>query len=269
MRSIRIFAGVIAATALLTLSEAQTAAQPAESAGAASPKAPDLSPRSAAIVTRATALDVVVGAAAAGNVEAMNLLGVLYTLGTQVPQDYSLAMYWFQKAIDGGSADAMSNLATMYLFGIGVSRDRVNARRWFERAAAHGNVHSMFSVAVMAEKGLGAACDVRLARAMYLRAAESGFAPAMIWLSNDYAHGSSTKRDLVEAYSWLQVAMQSDLPEELQISTLSSMEAIEARLGPKRRDEARVRAANLIALVKTRALPADSKAPAPMRLSMN
>lgn len=268
MRSIRIFAGVIAATALLTLSEAQTIAQPAESAGAASPEAPDPSPPSTAIVPRATALDVVAGAAAAGNVEAMNLLGV-YTLGTQVPQDYSLAMYWFQKAIDGGSADAMSNLATMYLFGIGVSRDHVNARRWFERAAAHGNVHSMFSVAVMAEKGLGAARDLQLARAMYLRAAESGFAPAMIWLSNDYAHGSSTKRDLVEAYSWLQVAMQSGLPEELQISTLSSMEAIEARLGPKRRDEARVRAANLIALVKTRALPADSKAPAPMQLSMN
>lgn len=39
------------------------------------------------------------------------------------------------------------------------------------------------------------------------------------------------------------------------------MEDLEARLGPVRRDEARVRAAQLAALVKTRTVPAESKAP--------
>ena len=80
----------------------------------------------------------------------MNFLGVLYAIGTQVPRDYPMALYWFQKAIDRGSSDAMNNLARMYLVGMGVPRDYVNALRWFERSAAHGNVHSMFSVAVMA-----------------------------------------------------------------------------------------------------------------------
>ena len=73
----------------------------------------------------------------------MNLLGVLYTLGTLLPRDYSMALYWFQKAVDVGSADAMNNLGTMYLCGIGVSRDYVNALRWHERSAARGNAHSL------------------------------------------------------------------------------------------------------------------------------
>jgi hypothetical protein len=113
----------------------------------------------------------------------------------------------------------------------------------------------------MAEKGLGTSRNVQLARAMYRRAAESGFTPAMIRVSEDYARGSGGKRDLIEAYAWLQVALQSGLPEEFQIAALASMEEFEARLAPQRRDDARERATRIIALVKTRALPAESKAP--------
>jgi TPR repeat protein len=180
-----------------------------------------------------------------------------------VPRDYSMALYWFQKAVDGGSADAMNNLGTMYLLGIGVSRDYVNALRWHERSAARGNAHSMYSVAVMADKGLGTARDPQLARAMYLKAAEAGFAPAMLQVSDDYARRSASKHDLIEAYAWLQIAWQSGLPEELQIAALSRREDLEARLGPERRDEGRVRAAQLAALVKTRVLPSEVKAPTP------
>ncbi|HUH94548.1 MAG TPA: tetratricopeptide repeat protein [Casimicrobiaceae bacterium] len=195
----------------------------------------------------------------------MNLLGVLYTTGTQVPRDTTMALYWFQKAIDGGSADAMDNLGTMYFFGIGLSRDPVNALRWFQRSAVHGNVHSTYSVAVMAEKGLGTERNLPLAQTMYRRAAESGFTPARI--SEGYVGGSGGKRDLVEAYAWLQVAMQSGLPEELQIAAFASMEDLERRLVPQRRDDARVRAARIVALLKRRALPAEPKAAAATHLS--
>jgi hypothetical protein len=80
-------------------------------------------------------------------------------------------------------------------------------------------------------------------------------------VSDDYARRSAPKRDLIEAYAWLQVAWQSGLPEELQIAALSRREDLEARLGPALRDEARMRAAQLAALVKTRALPSESQAP--------
>jgi hypothetical protein len=267
MKSLRICAAAIAATTLLALSQAMAAPQPTAPAGEANPNAPKqflpITPNQPIPIP----FESLVGAAEAGNVEAMNLLGVLYTLGTPVPRDYSMALYWFQKAVDGGSADAMNNLGTMYLLGIGVSRDYVNALRWHERSAARGNAHSMYSVAVMADKGLGTARDPQLARAMYLKAAEAGFAPAMLQVSDDYARRSASKHDLIEAYAWLQIAWQSGLPEELQIAALSRREDLEARLGPERRDEGRVRAAQLAALVKTRVLPWESKATTPAQQS--
>ena len=267
MRPIRFLAVTLAVIAVLTLSENEAAAQRAASDDNADPSAPQQPPSITFVLPKPTVVEMRVGVAESGNVDAMNLLGVLYTTGTQVPRDTSMALYWFQKAIDGGSADAADNLATMYLFGIGLSRDPVNALRWFERSAARGNVHSIYSVAVMAEKGLATARNPQLAQAMYRRAAESGFTPAMVWVSEDYARGSGAKRDLVEAYAWLQVALQSGLPEELQIAAFASMENLEGRLGSQRRDEARKRATLITALVKTRALPAERKAPTGTHLS--
>jgi hypothetical protein len=265
MSFMRILAASLAAIAVLAVSEAT--GQPATSNDGPDPSAPRQPPSITFVLPKPSAVETLVSVAESGNVDAMNLLGVLYMTGTQVPRDTSMALYWFQKAIDGGSADAMDNLATMYLFGIGLSRDPVNALRWFVRSAARGNVHSIYSVAVMAEKGLGTSRNVQLARAMYRRSADSGFTPAMIRVSEDYARGSGGKRDLVEAYAWLQVALQSGLPEELQIAALASMEELETRLAPERRNDARERATRIIALVKTRALPAERKAPTPMHFS--
>jgi TPR repeat protein len=155
----------------------------------------------------------------------------------------------------------MNNLGTMYLYGVGMPRDNANAFRWFQRSAEHGNVHAMYSAAVMAETGLGTARDRALARAMYRRAAESGFTPAMVKVSDDYAQGSPAGADPIEAYAWLQVALQSGLPEELQITVLSKVDVLGARLGADRRDEARVRAARLAALVRSRAPSGGREAP--------
>jgi TPR repeat protein len=265
MKRVRTSVVAVAVIVLLALSGAEAAPQPAAPTGEEDWSASGLPAPGAA--TSATPLELLVGTAAAGNVEAMNLLGVLYTLGVQVPRDYSMALYWYQKAIEGGSESAMSNLATMYLYGVGVPRDYANAFRWFGRSAVRGNVRSMYSVAVMADKGLGTSRDPRLARAMYRSAAEAGFAPAMVRVSDDYARRSGARRDLVEAYAWLQVALQSGLPEELQIAVLSKINDLGARLGPNRRDEARVRAAHLVAVVRTRALSGESEAPKAMQLS--
>jgi Sel1 repeat len=158
----------------------------------------------------------------------------------------------------------MHKLAQMYLYGIGVPRDYANAVRWFQRSAAYGNVHSMYSAAVMAENGLGTPRDLRVSRALYHDAAESGFAPAMVRVSDELARGAA-RRDLVEAYAWLQIASQSELPQELQIIVLSKMEDLGARLGPDRRNDARARATHIVAAIKARVRPSapDFCAPSP------
>ena len=166
-----------------------------------------------------------------------------------MPLDYPLALSWFQKAIDAGSADAMSNLAILYLRGIGLPRDPANAFRWFVRAAASGNVRSMHTAGVMAEEGLGTSADPALAQVLYIRAAQCGYAPAMLKVS-DYVARRGAPSDLVEAYAWLQLASQSEVPDALQIEILAKLDRLEARLGPDERDLARVRAVELAAIVK-------------------
>jgi uncharacterized protein len=197
---------------------------------------------------------MLVAAAAAGNVDAMNDLGVLLTVGGQVSRDFEMALYWYQKAIDAGSADAMSNMGAMYLYGLGLQRDYANAFRWFGRAAERGNVHGMYSAGAMAEAGLGMPRDPQLARVLFRKAAESGYVPAMVKVSDDCAQRTGASVDLVEAYSWLQVAVQAGLPEEMQIAVLAKIDTLGGRMGAQRRDEARMRAAQLSATVREHAI---------------
>jgi TPR repeat protein len=155
MRAIRIVAVTLAAIAIFTLSESDARAQLQASNDGAQASAPQ--PPSITLgVPKATVVETLVYVAESGNVDAMNLLGVLYTIGSEVPRDTTMALYWFQKAIDGGSADAMDNLATMYLIGIGLSRDPVNALRWFERSAARGNVHAGWSESAFRDEAVDA-----------------------------------------------------------------------------------------------------------------
>lgn len=254
----------IAASVLLALFGTAAAAETTASIREADPNELAPSAQDAMPAQVAPALQSLAAAAAAGNVDAMNDLGIIYSIGGIVPRDYSKAFYWYQKAIDGGSSNAMNNLATMYLYGVGMPRDYANAFRWFQRSAEHGNPHAMYSAAAMADIGLGTSRNPAFARSMYRKAAEFGFAPAMVRVSDDLARRSGEGRDLVEAYAWLEVALEAGVPEEVQIAVLSKIDALGARLGPGRRDEARVRASQLAAVIATHGLSAESEAAKPV-----
>jgi len=191
-------------------------------------------------------------AAENGDVEAMNLLGVFYVTNARVPSDYSMALYWLQRAVDGGCVDAMHIMAAMYLRGLGVARDYANAFRWFQRAAEGGRAAAMYSAAAMAENGLGTARDLALARSMYRKAAVSGIPLAMIWLSEDLAHHGANQ-NLVEAHAWLEVVALSELDAQLQVIVLARTEDLGNRLDLPRRDKARSQASRIVAEIRARA----------------
>jgi len=75
--------------------------------------------------------------AAQGNAEAQNNLGQLYASGRGVPQDYSQARQWYEKASAQGHALAQNNLAELYYAGLGVPQDDVRAYMWVSLAAIH------------------------------------------------------------------------------------------------------------------------------------
>jgi TPR repeat protein len=66
-------------------------------------------------------------------------LGLLYIDGHGVPQDYSLAAHWFERAAGQDYTKAQLNLGAMYGIGEGVKRDYVLAYKWLNICAAKGD----------------------------------------------------------------------------------------------------------------------------------
>lgn len=77
------------------------------------------------------------GQANQGDTEAQNRLGELYAKGRGVPQDYTQARTWYEKAASQGHPLAQNNLAELYFAGLGGPQDYVRAYMWVSLAAAH------------------------------------------------------------------------------------------------------------------------------------
>ena len=115
-------------------------------------------------------------AALAGDVSAMNSMGLIYYEGRNVARDEKLAQQWFEKAAAAGNTSAMNNLGLIYEHPVsaGTSPDYRLARSWFEKAVAAGDASGMFHLGVMYEKSEGVARNYQAARRLYETAAKAG-----------------------------------------------------------------------------------------------
>ena len=81
--------------------------------------------------------------------KAENKLGYDYYYGKGVPQDYSAAAYWFEKAAAQGDAAAENNLGLAYYYGHGVPKDYSLAVYWLQKAAAQGNATAKRNLSII------------------------------------------------------------------------------------------------------------------------
>ena len=73
-------------------------------------------------------------AAEQGNADAQSILGIMFSYGQGVPQNYAEAMKWFRKSADQGNADAQVGLA-MIGMSFMVMACRRTMRRQYEVAS--------------------------------------------------------------------------------------------------------------------------------------
>jgi uncharacterized protein len=184
--------------------------------------------------------------AAAGDAQAQNVLGEMYAVGEDVPQDSDKSREWFEKASAKNYAKAQYNLGMQYTddtdgyvtssdymkarelweqaagqgytraqsalgwlySGIraGVPPDYAKARQWYERAAAQGDAYAQTRLGLMYEHGRGVPQDFAKARAWYEKAAAQGDPRAMIYLGLQHAYGLIDPPDLVKARQWFETA---------------------------------------------------------------
>jgi TPR repeat protein len=82
-------------------------------------------------------------AAERGDARAQAHLGFMYQYGRGVPQNYTLAYYWYRRGAEQGNATAQHLLGLLYDKGQGTPTDHVLAHMWLSLAAAatKGVVH--------------------------------------------------------------------------------------------------------------------------------
>jgi hypothetical protein len=85
--------------------------------------------------TMASAVNVWLPLAKAGDVEAQTNLGEIFEKGVGGVAQPDLAVQWYQLAAEQGSARAQVNLGALYERGLGVARDPAEAAEWYRRAS--------------------------------------------------------------------------------------------------------------------------------------
>jgi TPR repeat protein len=106
-----------------------------------------------------------------------------------------------------GDPAAMYQLGLRFQQGKGVRKNADEAVMWFHRAAAEGQADAMLQLGMLHEsEGRGVANDNSKAALWYGKAAKLGQGSAMFYLGTLYSDGRGVRRDMVEAYKWLDLA---------------------------------------------------------------
>ncbi len=146
-------------------------------------------------------------AAANGDPESENTLGLMYRDGTNgLQRDYAKAAHYFRQAADQGNTNGEANLAVAYLFGHGVPKDAAQALHYFQLSAAKGNGSAEAGLGFMYEFGDGVPVDTAQALQHYQRSASAGNGYGQAGLGWLYEIGRGVTRDYATALHYFQLS---------------------------------------------------------------
>ena len=110
-----------------------------------------------------------------GDALAQARLGLMYTQGEGVRQDYTKAAKWYEKAANQGYVETQNRLGQMYYKGEGVPQDYTKARQWYEKAANQGKASAQYNLGVMYYEGEGVRQNIATAKEFFGKACDNGF----------------------------------------------------------------------------------------------
>jgi len=127
-------------------------------------------------------IDDIRALAAAGDVEAIFLMGTAYDEGLGVDVDYAEAVRWYRRSAAENHVLGAHNLGNTYRDGRGVDIDHATAVKWWLRAARAGDATTQLRLGEAFEAGRGVEQNLDRARYWYGRSAESGNSAAAVAL---------------------------------------------------------------------------------------
>ena len=143
-----------------------------------------------------------------GSAWAQYRMGLIYSKGKGVPQDFAKALKWYHKAAAQGDADAQFNIGSMYDEGKGVQQAYVETVKWYRMAAEQGHVKAQYKLGRMYYEDRGVPQDYSEAAKWFNKAAKQGNAGAQIMLGLMYFSGEGVQQDYAEAAKWVRMAAE-------------------------------------------------------------
>ena len=128
-------------------------------------------------------------AAAKGDASAQYEIAVRYAEGRGVPQNFTEALDWFERAAKQGLAPAQFRLGGIYEKGLGVKKNLDLARRFYASAGIAGNAKALHNLAVLYAEGIDGKPDYQTAARWFHKAAQYGVTDSQYNLAILYARG--------------------------------------------------------------------------------
>ncbi|MDP4272460.1 MAG: tetratricopeptide repeat protein, partial [Bacteroidota bacterium] len=145
----------------------------------------------------------------AGNPEAMNALGIIYSRGLCDSVNHAAALRWFGLSAEGGYANAWTNLGIMYKDGLGTEQDMAKAYQCFSTGAGMGSPSAIYSQGYMLYKGLGCVQSYEKAVALFRKSIPMGSLGSMYMLGLCYRNGYGITQNADSARYWLLSASEA------------------------------------------------------------
>lgn len=156
----------------------------------------------------AEGLQLVKSAASQGCVEAMSVLGNLYSRGRLVPMDKSAALMWYRKAAENGDAASMYLTGRAYDEGSGTGKDEIQALHWYRKAAENNWRPAFMTLGQMYYQGRGTAVNYPEAFRWFERASKEN-TEAFAMLGEMYMTAKGVPRDDAKAMECFKKCMKN------------------------------------------------------------
>lgn len=138
--------------------------------------------------------------------EAQFRLGIIYFYGMpliDIDKDYTQSAEWFEKSAKNGYDHAQNNLGIMYTHGIGVAQNYEKAFYWYSQAAERMCQEAIGNVANCYYLGRGVVQDYDKAAEYHTKAANLGYANSQEVLGGMYMDGKGVEQNFTQAAYWL------------------------------------------------------------------
>lgn len=158
-------------------------------------------------------------AAALGNADAINALGICCLRGHGVKRDDKEALVQFEKSANRGNKYAMHNVGWMNQVGRGTNKNLSEAFAWYKKSAEAGYAkaqrklgdlyYGKADIKEVKEAGKSYIC---MAANWYEKAAEGGDVEAQRNMGHFYRQGEGVAMDKLKGFRWYEKAARQDDP---------------------------------------------------------